>query len=82
MSGLAVQAVGALQQLALLGQSVLLQAQAPDGFEPYAAENEWSYVLVGWVAIILGIVIYALVVLRKGRQLSKQLPPDQRRWTS
>lgn len=82
MTGLAVQAIGALQQVALLGRSVLLQAQAPDGFVPYAAENEWSYVLVGWAAIILGIAAYAVAVVRKGRQLAKQLPPDERRWTS
>ncbi len=79
MSGLAVAAIGALQRVVLFGAET---PGAPDGFVPYAAENEWSYVLVGWALIIAGVAVYAALVVRKGRQLSKQLPPDQRRWTS
>lgn len=76
MSALTFAAVGAIHRIVLFG------AQAGDDFVPYASENEWSYVLVGWAIIILGIATYALLVVRKGRQLSKQLPPDERRWTS
>jgi hypothetical protein len=79
MSSLTFAAVGAIHRLVLFGAET---PGAPDGFVPYASENEWSYVLVGWGLVIAGVAIYAALVVRRGRQLSKQLPPDERRWTS
>jgi len=82
MTGLALQAIGALHPVALLGHLVLFGADAPGDFVPYAAQNEWSYVLVGWGLTVALVAGYACVVARKGRQLARQLPPEERRWTS
>ncbi len=48
----------------------------------YASPNQLGYVFVGWGAIVAGLVLYALLVVRKGRQLAKQVPPEDRRWMS
>jgi hypothetical protein len=48
----------------------------------YGSANEWTYVLAGWGLVAGGIAAYALAIARKGRKLSKDLPPDERRWTS
>ncbi len=74
MSALTIHALAVLRVVAQ-------RAEAPEGFVSYGSESEWSYVLVGWGVVIVGIALYALLVLRKGRQLAKQLPPDERRWT-
>jgi len=46
----------------------------------YGGPNEWTFVLAGWGVITGGVAAYTIAVLRKGRKLSKQLPPDERRW--
>ncbi len=46
------------------------------------SSNQWAFVAAGYGIVLLGIVVYALLVLRKGRQLSKQLDPKDRRWMS
>ncbi len=48
----------------------------------YGGANEWSYVLTGWGLVTGGVALYAAMVLRKGRQLAKRLPPKDRRWMS
>jgi hypothetical protein len=67
-----------MSPLTVLG-AVLAQA---DQVDAYGNPNEWGYVLFGWAAAIVGIALYAVLVLRKGRQLSKQVPPEDRRWMS
>lgn len=42
--------------------------------------NEWVYVGVTWVATFGVIGGYAVAVIRRGRELSKRVPEDRRRW--
>jgi hypothetical protein len=40
----------------------------------------WAWIIVGW-ALTLAIVIgYVLVVVQRGRTLSRQVPPGAQRW--
>lgn len=39
-----------------------------------------GYVVVAWVAGVAAIGGYAASVVRKGRRLSRQVPPESRRW--
>jgi heme exporter protein CcmD len=40
-----------------------------------------GYVAAGWIATFAVIGGYALTVLRRGRTLSRQVPPEERRWS-
>lgn len=40
-----------------------------------------SYVAAGWGGAAVLIGGYALAVLRRGRKLSRQVPPQDRRWS-
>lgn len=42
----------------------------------------WAYVGAGAGIVLVGIALYAFLVLRKGRQLARQLKPEDRRWMS
>jgi hypothetical protein len=48
--------------------------------EPYKSPEQWSYVIAGWVILIVGFAAYVTRLLLRGRKLSRQLPPDERRW--
>lgn len=48
----------------------------------YQQPNEWNYVFAGWILVALGLIVYTVLMLRRGRQLSKQVPPEDRRWMS
>ncbi|MFM7068079.1 MAG: hypothetical protein ACKOYM_01340 [Actinomycetes bacterium] len=39
-----------------------------------------GYVVLAWVVTFLVVGLYALWVVRRGRTLTGQVPPDQRRW--
>jgi len=39
-----------------------------------------GYIVVAWVGTFLAVGVYALWVLQRGRALSKQVAPEQRRW--
>lgn len=40
-----------------------------------------GYVAAGWVIPLVGLAAYALRMLRRGRALAEQVPPEERRWT-
>jgi hypothetical protein len=40
-----------------------------------------GYVATGWVAAVVLVGLYALSVVRRGRRLSRRVPPGDRRWT-
>ena len=40
-----------------------------------------GYVAAGWAIPLLAIAGYALHTLRRGRQLSRSVPPEDRRWS-
>lgn len=43
-------------------------------------QNEWVYVGITWVSTIVVLGGYAGWMLRRGRELSKRVPPERRRW--
>jgi hypothetical protein len=45
-----------------------------------AASSGWGYVIAGYVVTIGGIAAYAARTLLRGRSLSKQVAPEDRRW--
>jgi hypothetical protein len=40
----------------------------------------WGSVTAAYAVTIGALVVYAVVVIVRGRQVNKQLPPDERRW--
>lgn len=42
--------------------------------------NEWPYVIGAWAAVSIALVVYVTWILVRGRQLSRQVPPEDRRW--
>ncbi len=40
-----------------------------------------GYIAVGWGGTAALIGAYAIWVLRRGRSLSRQVPPEERRWS-
>lgn len=45
-----------------------------------AVANEWTYVSVGWAISVVGLLAYVGWILRRGRALSREVPPEDRRW--
>jgi hypothetical protein len=46
-----------------------------------AATGTWPYVAAAWAVVFGGMGIYALVTVLRGRRLSKNVPPEKRRWS-
>ena len=42
--------------------------------------SAWGYVTMGYVLVFAVLFAYSVHVLAKGRSLSKQVPPENRRW--
>jgi CcmD family protein len=40
----------------------------------------WNFVIAGYAVVFVGVVVYVAALLRQGRALSKQVPPDRRRF--
>jgi hypothetical protein len=40
-----------------------------------------GYVAVGWLATLGTIGGYAIMSVRRGKALSRQVPPEERRWS-
>lgn len=41
----------------------------------------WWYVIAAWVAVLGTLAIYGATTVAKGRRLSRQVPPEERRWS-
>lgn len=41
----------------------------------------WVYVIAAWVVVLGGLGLYAASVVSRGRRLSRQVPPEDRRWS-
>ena len=39
-----------------------------------------GYIITSWVATFGVLIAYAVGILRRGRKLSRQVPPERRRW--
>jgi hypothetical protein len=42
--------------------------------------SEWGYVIAGWAVSAVVLVAYAAWIILRGRALSKDVPPEDRRW--
>ena len=42
--------------------------------------SQWGYVIASWGVTAAVVGGYAAVVITRGRRLSAQVPPDERRW--
>ena len=42
--------------------------------------NVSGYIATAWGATFASVAVYAALVIRKGRRLSKVVPPEERRW--
>lgn len=40
----------------------------------------WGYVALGWAITFVIVVTYVVLVLQRGRRLSRQVPPGEQRW--
>ncbi|MCC6225466.1 MAG: heme exporter protein CcmD [Microthrixaceae bacterium] len=45
-----------------------------------AVSNHWPFIIGAWAVTAAAVGGYAGSVLRRGRRLSRQLPPEERRW--
>jgi heme exporter protein D len=43
--------------------------------------GSWPYVIAAWAIVLGAFVGYAVVTVVRGRSLSRQVPPEQRRWS-
>ena len=59
--------------------TALVAALAAD---PYQAPEQYGSVLTGWGLTIAGIIAYTVALVARGRRLSRQVPPEERRWMS
>lgn len=41
---------------------------------------QWLYVALGWGIALVVLAGYALYLMRRGRSLSRRVPPEDRRW--
>lgn len=43
--------------------------------------NSWGYVIAAWAIVLGSIGAYAAVTVVRGRNLSRRVPPEDRRWS-
>ncbi len=43
--------------------------------------DTWGYVAAAWIIVLGSFLAYAVVTIVRGRALSKQVPPEDRRWS-
>lgn len=54
------------------------EALLAQGF-PLADVDPTGYVIVAWAVTFLAVIAYGVYVMRKGKKLASQLPPEDRR---
>jgi hypothetical protein len=45
------------------------------------ATGTWPFVAAAWAVVFGGMGAYALAPVMRGRRVSKQVPPEKRRWS-
>lgn len=43
--------------------------------------DTWPYVIAAYLIVLGAFLAYAVVTILRGRALSKQVPPERRRWS-
>jgi hypothetical protein len=43
--------------------------------------DTWGYVIAAWVIVMGAFLVYSIVTILRGRALSRQVPPERRRWS-
>ncbi|MFN8039939.1 MAG: hypothetical protein U0Q07_12085 [Acidimicrobiales bacterium] len=43
-------------------------------------ENDTLYIVAGWLVTFGAVGVYAAALVARGRRLSRQVPPEDRRW--
>ena len=43
--------------------------------------DTWPYVIAAWAVVLGAFLAYAVVTVLRGRSLSRQVPPERRRWS-
>lgn len=46
-----------------------------------ASVSAWVYVSVGWGASAVALVGYAILLIVRGKRLTRVVPPEERRWS-
>jgi len=41
----------------------------------------WTYVIAAWTIVLGGLGLYAASIVARGRRLSREVPPEERRWS-
>jgi hypothetical protein len=41
----------------------------------------WGYVIASWIIVFGSIGAFSVVTILRGRRLSRQVPPEKRRWS-
>lgn len=44
--------------------------------------GDMTYILAGWGITLVALAGYTTSLVLRGRRLSRQVPPERRRWTS
>jgi len=42
--------------------------------------SAWGYVALGWAITLVVVITYVVVVLQRGRRLSRRVPAGEQRW--
>jgi hypothetical protein len=43
--------------------------------------DNWGYIAAAWIIVFGGLGGYAVRTILRGRSLSRQVPPEKRRWS-
>jgi O-antigen/teichoic acid export membrane protein len=46
----------------------------------FALATSTIYIAAAWIVTFTSVAVYALWVIKRGRDLSRQVPEDRRRW--
>lgn len=60
--------------------SVVLALGQPKAPSSDPSSTQWGYVALGWGITTVVLVAYAVIVIMRGRALSRRVPPEERRW--
>lgn len=60
--------------------SVVLALSQPKLPSSDPSSSQWGYVALGWGISAVVLVTYVIIIIMRGRSLSRRVPPEERRW--